>query len=298
MTVDEVIRLLGVEPAVGSLRDVAGQLKGFTYSFMDTDRFLAMCAAGPVREANRAYWFEMLERAHLGAASGLLRQQRWLEGAISAAAAPNFLAFAACLRGFVESSADIWDGLNGVPGSFGAEFERILLALEGGLDHPFVSQGLEDRLVHFQFARKPKSGEAPPAQFRAKHVKEYLEQLDHNGSGSVQQCYAELCAVTHPGAESLLWFTLCRVHEAGAEYLLTNSPDDQAVRAFGDRFAKLPVWIVQQGVNIPMLTLKTLNEYAHPQLRTPILDEVVMDHIPAWRRIKGDIERVKARRVH
>ena len=291
MKPDETIRLLGIEPVFGLLRDIAREIRGFSYTFMDNDRFQALT---DVRELNRVYWSEMLQRAHLGAASGLLRQQRWLGGAVLAASGANFLAFAACLRSFIESSADIWDGLNGVATTLAVEFDKVRLAIEGRLDCPFLSQGLEDRLIHFQFACKLKPEEPHLPVHRAKQVKEYLSQLQGAGTGPVHDCYSELCAVTHPGAESLLWFTLGSVQDIGTQYSLTNSPDDQAIRTFATRFTDLPLWTVQQGVNLPLLTLKTLNEFHMPGLYTRILEEIRLDNIPAWRRIATEIERVRS----
>ena len=292
MKPDETIRSLGVEPLFGLLRDIARELKGFRYTFMHSDDFHAI---GDVRELNRVYWFEMLQRAHLGATTGLLRQQRWLEGAVSAASGPNFLAFAACLRGFIESSADIWDGLNGVASSFAAEFGRVRSALAGTLDCGFLSQGLEDRLIHFQFARKPRPAEPHISVHRAKQMKEYLTQLQGAGTGPLHECYSELCAVTHPGAESLLWFTLGSVEDTSTRYLLTNSPDDEAIRVFSAKFADLPIWTVQQAINLPLLTLKTLNEFGVTVLYTRILDEIRLDDVPTWRRIASQIESAKGR---
>src|SRR5206468_4460250 len=232
---------------------------------MDDDGFRALA---DVREVNRAYWFEMLERVHLGAATGLLRQQRWLDGAVSAASGTNFLAFAACLRGFIESSADIWDGLNGVATTLAEEFRNVRSAIAGRLDIPLLCRDLEDRLIHFQFARKPRPGEPHLPVHQAKPVKEYLDHLQGGGTGSVHECYSDLCAVTHPGAESLLWFTLGTVDSTGARYSLVNSPDDEAIRTFSAKFANLPLWTTQQAVNLPLLTLKTLNEFGMPVLHT------------------------------
>jgi hypothetical protein len=292
MEPDETIRVLGVEPVFGLLRDIARRIGEFSYTFMPVHEFRALT---DVREVNRVYWHEMLQRAHLGAATGLLRQQRWLEAADLGASAPNFLAFAACLRGFIESSADIWDGLNGVASTFAADFGRVQLAIGGRLDYPLLSQGLEDRLIHFQFARKPKPEEPHLPVHRAKHVKEYLSNLQGADTGPVHDCYSELCAVTHPGAESLLWFTF--TESTDTRYSLTNAPDDRAIRAFAVKFTNLPLWTVQQGVNLPLLTLKTLNEFRLSGLYTHVLDEIRLDDVPAWRRIASQIESAKGHSI-
>lgn len=290
MRPDEALRALGLEPVFDLLRNIARGIQGFTYTFMDKHE---LCALEDVREMNRVYWFEMLEWAHLGAATGLLRQQRWLEGAVSAASGPNFLAFAACLRGFIESSADIWDGLNGVASTLAQELRNVRSAVAGSLDHLVRSQGLEDRLRHFQFARRPQPGEQHLTIHQAKHVKTYLDRLQGGPTGPVHECYAELCSVTHPGAQSLLWFTLGPVDRTGAQYSLENSPDDEAIRAFSTTFAQLPLWTVQQGVNLPLLVLKTLNACSVPTLYTRIIDEIRLDDVPLWRSIERQVETVK-----
>jgi hypothetical protein len=295
LTVNETIRSLGIGKIFGLLQDVVRELNGFNYKFLHNEEFTA---ADNVREVNRIYWFEILERAHLGAATGLLRHHRWLEGAVAAGCSPNFLAFAASLRGFIESLADIWDGLNGVASSFATEFQGIRSAIAGELDTLFCAQELEDRLIHFQFARKIQVGEPHLPIHWAKHPKEYLTKLSKSEAGPLHDCYAELCAVTHPGAESLLWFTLGRVGASDTQYVLTNSPDDQAIRALCAKFAKVPPWVVQQGLNLPLVLLKTMNGFGIRAVYTRVLDEINLDHIPLWCRIKEQIQEAKTSRTH
>lgn len=197
MILEETLQILGIKPTFEMLRDLAVALRGVRYSFLHGAEFDSLLRSDP-REANRVYWFEILERVHLGATTGLLRQQRWIEGAVAAGCAPNFLAFAACLRGFVESSADVWDGLNGVASTLGVQFGEVQRAIRGDVRELCICKELEDRLIHFQFARKVPKAEAHLPVHEAKHLKDYLTSLQRGQKGPLLECYEELCAVTHP----------------------------------------------------------------------------------------------------
>jgi hypothetical protein len=295
MTAPEVLEALDIKAFFGILQDLAAGLGEFKYSFLHDDAFSSLTEA---EDLNRVYWREMLQRAHLGAATALLRQHRWIEGAVDAACAPNLLAFAACLRGFLEASADVWDGLRGVARTFAARFRQVSAALKGELGTLHVSGELEDRLLHLQFARKIPRVESHPPVYDAKHVKDYLTGLQGEQTGSLHQCYAELCDLTHPGAASLLWFTLGAETATSTEYVLNRAPDDQAITSFCRRFRGVPPWMVRQSVNLPLVTLKTLNEFGVPELHTPMMDEVNLDDVVAWRRIKESIDRVRGNRIH
>lgn len=62
----------------------------------------------------QVYWNEILARAHLTAVVAILRSRHWINAIVAATNDKNLLAFAAALRGLIESSADTQNALGGI----------------------------------------------------------------------------------------------------------------------------------------------------------------------------------------
>lgn len=295
--IDGAVRLMGIDPIWPLVEEVVAGLDGFEYHLLSVEHFGETCRDN-VADGCRAYWHDIVQRAHLGSVTGLLREHRWLRGAITAAAAPNFHAFASCLRGFLEACADLWYGLNGVAKTLAVEFSTVSTALAGEALQIAVCQELEDRLVHLQFAgRLPgKSPGAGPTQ--PKSQRDYLTHLQGASSGPLHDWYGELCDVTHPGASSMFAFTRGSEESTGTRYRIDNGLDGTLIETHCRKSASLLLWVVQRGVNLPLLTLKTINELPVPELHSSVLDAVNLDDIKAWRFITQQIARARGTGVH
>ena len=151
------------------LDDMAQDLAAANYRFMDSQKFDELLASNP-GEAARVYWLELLFRAHWAAASNIMRHKRWLNGCLRMYEdRPNFLGFAACLRGFVEASADACHSLNPVPLTLAQNHRAIAEALTGKASGILTCGELEESMIHFQFARKPEKGETALPGHQAAH---------------------------------------------------------------------------------------------------------------------------------
>jgi hypothetical protein len=202
------------------------------------------------------------------------------------------------LRGFLEASADLWHGLNGVAKTLAVEFSTVSTALTGEGSQIAVCQELEDRLVHLQFAgRLPgKSPSAGPTQ--PKSQRDYLTQLQGASSGPLHDWYGELCDITHPGTSSLFAFTRGSEEPTGTRYCIDNCLDKTLIETHCRRHASLLDWIVQRTVNLPLLTLKTVNELPVPEFHSSVLDGISLRNVEAWRFIEQQIARARRARLH
>jgi hypothetical protein len=286
--IDGAVRLIGIDQIWPLLEETVAGLQGFEYHLLSVERFGEILRTSE-SEGCRAYWYDIVQRAHLGAVSGLLRQHRWLHGAITATAGPNFHVFASCMRGFLESAADIWHGLNLVAKTLAVEFSTLRAALAGETLHFSVCQELEDRLVHFQFAARLPGKTLGADLEQPKKQREYLTHLQGASDGPLHDWYGELCDITHPGASSLFAFTRGSPELTGTWYRIDNALDEKLIETHCRRHASLIVWAVQRAVNLPLLTLKTINELPAPEFHSSVLDGIDLDNIAAWRFIKQQI---------
>ena len=78
---------------------------GTRYTFTENDEFESLVHRNHAK-AMQTYWREILARSHLAAATSILRSRQWITAILSAISQANLLAFAAALRGFIESAAD------------------------------------------------------------------------------------------------------------------------------------------------------------------------------------------------
>ena len=123
------------------------------YSFMAADDY-----DRALREDSdigmQVYWNEIIARAHLTAVVAILRSRHWISAVVAATNDSNLLAFAAALRGLIESSADTQSALGGIAISLAENHVNIIQALSGKLvNQCFVSKEIEDALIHFKYAR-------------------------------------------------------------------------------------------------------------------------------------------------
>jgi len=156
-------------------------------------------------EANRQYCLELLGRAYIAAAATLLRTSVWTEGIQSSYQSHNYLSFSASLRGLVESVADSMHALEPVPLTLAQASAQIKAAMSTTNVNEFVIiPEVEDKLIHFTYARKVKKGEEVPAGHRALQTREYIDVLKRFNP-KLETLYIEMCEATHPASKSVTW---------------------------------------------------------------------------------------------
>lgn len=145
---DGELLLKGIEETVKFLTE--NQTK---YSYLDIDSFNSLTERDPFYGI-QIYWQEILGRAHFAAASSLIRSHRWCAGIIASYENKLFLPYCACFRALIESVADTYDALNSIAASLAENKKAINELLLKNSDKIIVSKELEDKLIHFAYARK------------------------------------------------------------------------------------------------------------------------------------------------
>lgn len=276
-TSERLFREVGV--SLGELAQIViGQMRGTVYRIMEHDRFTALSPA----QTAQVYWTEMLYRSHWAASSNLVRHQRWFTACLALLQPnPNFIGFAAVLRGLVEASADSVHCLRNVPLTLAMINGPIRASLAGKSSSMALCQELEDQLIHFQFARRLKKGEGPDSH-RAKSARDYLASVD-SPDGKLAALYSELCEVVHSAATSLLWASC-----ADGEQVRVSAGDDGAwIEDLCSRHADAVQASLMHGVNASILVLKLLNRFPLEIVHTPALDRWQLGEIPGWGRIEA-----------
>jgi len=280
MNADDFLQLTGIESYYPVLLDrFLGDLGGYSYSYMAMEDFARLDAL-EVRQ--RVYWFEILERAHCGALTSLLRLQRWLEAMRVAAESENYLNFAAAFRGLLEAAADSRYSFGDVPRMLAIGFPVIFEAVHGRSRDLTVSPELEDALIHFSHARRVSKGEQAPETHLARQMKEYITRLQGAESGPFHDAYADLCNITHPAADSILYLL-----EKGQDGFIRfqPNPDDAEIRALCGGGGTVVRFCVAETMAYAAVVLRLLNRFDLSELHTPAADAVSLHNLPLWQEI-------------
>lgn len=260
--------------------------RAYQYYYMPAAEFDLLADVG---QRMRVYWFEILERAHCSAITALIRLERWLEAMRGAAELENFLGFASCVRGLVESAADTRYALGDVPGGLAATFAYSYGAVHGKAISVALAPDLENDLIHFLYGRRLKSGEEAPESHTAKRMKEYLNALQEESTGPLHDCYAELCNITHPAAHSVLYLLEKR---ASGAICFRSDPDGAAIHDLCARSRSVITYAVSEALTYPLVILRILNRFALAELRTLEAEEISLEHVAVWNEIEHLLAKV------
>ncbi len=281
----------------GSLGALAAQMcqdlsKGFTgkqFEFMDIGEFQVIAHDGRMAAINQIYWKELLFRIYWAAALNIMRHERWQTASTRAFAEPaNLLAFASSLRGLLEGAQDAWYSLNGVPPTLARDRSYIQSALAGTMkDKGFLNKELEDRLIHFLYARKlgKTEKEMTPTSHIAHEPKDYRNAigLPDDEREMWRQLYDELCGICHPTAYSLISFRKgdnCRVE-------IVRPDDSSHILALCQKYKDVINSALSLSVTQPAMCLKALNWFSQPEIKCPEIEKWNVEDIPAWRKAQA-----------
>jgi hypothetical protein len=232
-----------------------------------------------IAERNQVYWCEMLYRAHFGACTGMLRLNEWLHGSERARADGNVLMLAAGIRGFLEASADTFQGFSDVAPTLADCHGVVRRAITGELSEQIaLAPELENMLIHFSYARRLRPGEGP-ALHSAASARDCISVLSESAP-DVVDVYHVLCDYTHPAEPSLFRF-------AGERTLLDTLTFDP--NAGPGKLAEIVALSEHVGraalvlaVAPLVITLKTLNAFAFAPVATPWADGVDLSFSKVW----------------
>jgi hypothetical protein len=202
----------------------------------------------------------------------------------------NLLAFAAALRGLIESAADASTALEVIPRTLARDHALIIRALSGALKKILVAGGrLEDELIHFSYARhltKAEIGTEPPSH-RARRIREYIEILEKGEVDKVVECYRTMCDLTHPGMSSV-WMWLHLIDELEIE--LAPNQEGLLIEQLLKEYQKTFLHLLMFAFNPAIVTLKVLLHFPAKNFHVPALGSWNLSDIPLWNKCVADLK--------
>jgi hypothetical protein len=203
------------------------------------------------------YTVGILERSHLACVTLLARSHRWLKSCRIAAGEANALSFAASLRGLLESAADGFDLMRYLPATLAQDFEKIypILNTTGRNFTPVIMAELEERLIHYAFATRPPKGNRPLPHHTAKSNSDYIGELEKFGVSRLKNLYAELCALTHPSADSVR----CFIDETPRSMTFVAQKDNAVIEKLLTEYEECITSLVEHSITPALVSLVYLH---------------------------------------
>lgn len=265
----------------------------YVYIIHDIDYFKNAISTNMV-SLQKVYWEEILQRTHWAGLSSLIRNLQWIRGTATAIKDNNLLSFTANLRCLIESSGDNLLSLLNVPSTLADNFTNISKCLNGSVEGKkmYISQELEEILIHFSYARritqeeKITHGKMPKYQ-NAKPSSEYLKRLDCKvDNGPIADLYSILCQFAHPAAHSIHYLFESEFDKEKYEFKYSKNADEQYIDRILSEYNDEIIQALQYGFNPGILTLKTLNFFDYELTKTPYIDTINLGEMKAWTDIK------------
>ena len=245
-----------------------------------------------LRNGMRLYWVEQLQSAHFTAVTASLRSRHWLSAIFSAAAGKNLLAFAAALRGLIESAADADRALLPVPTTLAKNHQRISESLAGNATTTFISHELQEAFIHFSHARYLRSSEraSTPATHEARPTSEYLQIFGNRNEHGIGECYRFACDLLHPAAPSVyMWLSPGDGKESS--FSLLPHQDESIIRSFSQEHETAFEYLLMFAFTPSILVLNVLNYFPITDLHTPRLSKWNFDDNQAWKKCEEELKR-------
>ncbi len=277
--------------------DILNKIEHKKYCYMETGSFIQLYFQG-IRKGNichtmQTYWKEILLRAHFTSVLSIIRNQKWLSGVVMGIESKNLMVFSASLRGFLESVVDSYYSIEQLPTSLSLNYKSINKAVRGECNQIFFSEELEDKLIHFQFAKKTKDkyNNAKKALTNA----EYIDFFDMWSDVKTKELYSMLCEITHPASRSLSCFTSKVVVSESYSYATTSSSTDneqifEIIHDYGDEIVQL----MKMSLPAPVICLKILSMYDFEDVKSEYVNECDINNIiseKSWNEILEMMEK-------
>jgi hypothetical protein len=274
-----VSRLFGASGIfyAGLIDEILPHLTTHEYLFLTDEFFREWQSTSDynVARENQIVASELIDKAHLAAATALIRTRQWIKATCSAYDCQNLVAWASAARGLIESSGDTLDGLINIAGSIANAHQVISSAIRGyqstrGLNFAEIEQVL-DHYVLATWMRGPRSEVR-----KAKDNIEYVRALEP-GVPKIVEFYHRICGLTHPSSSSIDY--LYDVRETGLR--LDVGRDGIEIDRLCNEFRDVLPDSLVFACNPALLILKVLHKFRmHPQLSE--LKKVKWSAIPAW----------------
>ncbi len=247
------------------LENVIPRIVTHRYSFISDDWYKEQVDEGNLSpaEMNAVVAVDLLEKAHLAAATSLIRISRWADAVCIMYEAGNYPGFAGALRGLIENGGDSVDGLLNIPAALATYHRRLNDMLAGKMTDALADcsslEHMLDHYIHAGWAGK-KSDPVRAAKANAEYV-----ALIEKVVPSALSLYHRLCAIVHPSNQSIGW--LFDFDELGDRRIALAMNDAAKIDAL---YAEFPTAIGQTfslTCNCALLTLRVLHKFPlHPKL--------------------------------
>ncbi|MBI3740925.1 MAG: hypothetical protein HY257_04110 [Chloroflexi bacterium] len=287
MKIESALTVFGKDASsfIPVLQKVVRKLGTYRYNFFLEDEF-GKILSKDIRKGLQIYWLEILYRAHLSAASSLVRSHRWIDGILLEKEHDNYHAFMGCFRGFLESAADTFDAFQFITAELAQAHTVISQAVVGNLNQMILAPHLEEQLIHFTHAREISKGTTAPESHRAKRTKDYLESLVFTPDKQIAECYHELCEVTHPAAASVMCFLNLEQATSGMKYKFDPNFDRGLILDFCESYSDIMLRVMSLGISPPLATLRLLNEFPVRELHTVGINGSGIETTLVWKEIQ------------
>ena len=263
--------------------DLALEDLAITYEFVTVER-LEQITLADSGNALRIYWTELLARAHMTAVTGIMRSRHWYSAIVAAEDSQNIFAFAAALRGLIESSADTYSSLQGIPMTLTRDHSQILTALLGRATDGPINNDFEDRLIHYSHARYIPRSDRPtvPYSHVARSTQAYLEILNRSQVSHIDELYRLLCDLVHPAAPSV-WMWLRTEQQRHGEHVHFSPGNDGAIIAdVAENYSDTLHGVMKLAFEPAALTLMVLNYFPVAEFHVPALLNWNVPGFPEW----------------
>lgn len=254
--------------------DIRNKMVHKKYYYMNALNHLNMIfESNDFKRYNKVYWEEILLRSHYSSTVSILRHEKWLKGVILSIEKNNYILFCSSLRGFLESVTDSYYSLLNVPFDLSNNFYNINLAIKGELEQLFISQELEETLIHFQFAKKVRKSDKNPDYLKALTTTEYINIFSPNEDKKIKDLYKLLCEVVHPASESVNLFNRTIKVDDDLEYTTTDLMSDEGkINEVISNFSNEISQLLKLSINTPFICLKILGLFSFEPVKSKYID--------------------------
>lgn len=256
--------------------DVIEKIEHKNYQYTDLEGYMSIyvdgLSKGDIRESQKIYWQEIMQRVHFATVTSLIRSKKWLEGVVLGLETKNLLLFSSSFRGFLEATVDSYYSLESLPTSMALNFRIINSALKGESNEVIVQEEIENKLIHFQFAKKGKKGIDAEVKIALNNT-DYIKSFDLEHMG-IKELYSDLCEVAHPAANSVNCFTKEEIVSENHSYIITSTETDNLViTELIDKYSSQVEHLLKIGLSLYCICLKILTLFEYEDVHSKYIDE-------------------------
>jgi hypothetical protein len=237
-----------------------------------------------------SYWNEIFGRAYIAAAASLIRHNQWISGAEACYQSHSYLGLCSCIRGLVESTADTMYTLECFPLTVAPYWSDLKKVLKQEKVNTFLgAEDLENKLIHFTYARRVSKGEDAPQSHNALSNRAYIDIIK-KADPELEKLYCALVELVHPAKDSVYWMLNVTEEEFFWKVSLDSGAEAaEAICRLLDTYRDAIFNLMVLSCNCSLITLKCLRDLPLPHMDLAFMDEVNLSGVPAWQKFEAAI---------